>query len=95
MKAYGGVDVFIQVFLAAALVEGECSTSRPGHFTPQRKSPQYPLRRRLGGPQNRSGQRGEEKILTLPRLELRPLGRPARSQSLYRLNRLAFLFLRK
>jgi hypothetical protein len=26
------------------------------------------------------------KFLTLPRLELRPLGRPARSQSLYRLN---------
>jgi hypothetical protein len=28
----------------------------------------------------------KRKFLTLPRLELRPLGRPARSQSLYRLS---------
>jgi hypothetical protein len=27
------------------------------------KSPRYPLYRRLGGPQSRSGRRGEEKIL--------------------------------
>jgi hypothetical protein len=52
---------------------------------PSRKEPQYPLDRRLGGPQSRSGRRGEEKILTLQGLELRPLGRPSRSQSLYRL----------
>jgi hypothetical protein len=37
-------------------------------FTPQPlypwgKSPQYPLHRRLGGPQSRSGRRGEEKDL--------------------------------
>jgi hypothetical protein len=36
-------------------------------------------------PESRSGRRGEERILTLPRLELRPFGRPAGSQSLYRL----------
>jgi hypothetical protein len=30
---------------------------------PQRNSPQYPLDRRLGGPQNQSGQHGEEKKL--------------------------------
>jgi hypothetical protein len=41
--------------------------------------------RRLGGHQSRSGRRGEEKFLTLPGLELWPLVRPARSQSLYRL----------
>jgi hypothetical protein len=28
----------------------------------------------------------KRKFLTLPRLELRPLGRPARNQSLYRLS---------
>jgi hypothetical protein len=28
----------------------------------------------------------KKKIVTLPELELRPLGRPARSQSLYRLS---------
>jgi hypothetical protein len=36
------------------------------------------------GPQSRSG-RGGEKLLIVPGLELRPLCRPARSQSLYRL----------
>jgi hypothetical protein len=38
----------------------------------------------LRGPWNRSGRREEEKILPLPGLELRFLGRLARSQSLYR-----------
>jgi hypothetical protein len=32
-------------------------------FTPRPLYPQYPLDRRLGGPQSRSGQRGEEKLL--------------------------------
>jgi hypothetical protein len=32
---------------------------------PQGKSPRYPLDRRLGGSQNQSGQRGEEKNLAL------------------------------
>jgi hypothetical protein len=36
----------------------------------QRKSPWYPLDRRLGGPQNRSGRGGEKKnFQILPRLE--------------------------
>jgi hypothetical protein len=50
------------------------------------KSPWYPLDRRSGGPQSRSGRRGEVKILATPGLELRPLRPPARSQSLYRLS---------
>jgi hypothetical protein len=50
---------------------------------PRGKSPCHPLDRRLGGPQSRSGRRGEEELLILPALELGPLGRPARSQSLY------------
>jgi hypothetical protein len=36
-------------------------TPRP--LYPRGKSPRYPLDRRLGGPQSRSGRRGEEKIL--------------------------------
>jgi hypothetical protein len=36
-------------------------------------------------PQYKSGRRGEEKILPLPGLELLPIDRPVRSQSLYRL----------
>jgi hypothetical protein len=53
---------------------------------PRGKSPRYPLDRRLGGPQSRSGHDVEKrKFFTLPGLELRPLGLPARSQSLHRL----------
>jgi hypothetical protein len=38
-----------------ALGVGEGSVSRPGHFSPPGKT-WYPLYRRLGGPQSRSGQ---------------------------------------
>jgi hypothetical protein len=34
MKAYGGVDIYIHIFLISALVGGEWSASRPGRFTP-------------------------------------------------------------
>jgi hypothetical protein len=34
MKAYGGVDVYIRVFLTSTLAGGEWSVSRPGCFTP-------------------------------------------------------------
>jgi hypothetical protein len=51
----------------SALGGGEWSASRPGRF------PRYPLDRRLGGPQSRSGRCGEEKnLLPLPGIELRP-----------------------
>jgi hypothetical protein len=33
MKAYGGVDVYVHVFLISAVVGGELSASRPGRFT--------------------------------------------------------------
>jgi hypothetical protein len=63
MKTYGGVDVYIHVFLTSALVGGECSALRPGRFAPGGKSPQYPLDRGLGEPQGRPGRHGEVKIL--------------------------------
>jgi hypothetical protein len=63
MKAYGGVDAYIHIFLTSALVGGEWSASRPGRFTPRGKSPRYPLDRKLDGPQSRSGRHGEVKIL--------------------------------
>jgi hypothetical protein len=50
-----------------------------------RKSPWYPFDRRLRGPQNRAWRRGEGKNLTPTGTQTRSLGRPARSQSLYRL----------
>jgi hypothetical protein len=58
MKAYGGVDIWIYIFLTSALAGDEWSASRPGRFNPP-----YPLDKRLGGPQSRSGKREEEKIL--------------------------------
>jgi hypothetical protein len=63
MKAYGGMDVWIHIFLTSVLVWGELLASRLGRFNPGGKSPRDLLDRRLGGPQNRSGRRGEMKIL--------------------------------
>jgi hypothetical protein len=42
-------------------------TSRP--FYPRGKNQLYPLDKRLGGPQSRSGHCGEEKNITLPGIE--------------------------
>jgi hypothetical protein len=68
------VDVQIHIFFISALAGSEWSASHPGRLLPPgEKVPRYRLDRRFGGP------------LTLPGLELRPLGRPARSQTLYRL----------
>jgi hypothetical protein len=86
MKAYEGVDVYIHVFLTSALVGGELSTSRLGRFTPGERAPGTHWLGGWVGP--RTGLDDVEKIkfMILPRLELRPLGRPARSQALYRLS---------
>jgi hypothetical protein len=46
--------------LTSVLDGGQWSTSRPGAL-PQGKNPWYPLDRRLGGPQSRSGRGGEDK----------------------------------
>jgi hypothetical protein len=70
--------------LTSTLVPGEWSASRPGRFNPG-KEPRYPLYKRLCGPQSPSGRLEKSKFLTLPGIELRLLGRPAHSQSLYRL----------
>jgi hypothetical protein len=39
MKAYGGVDVQIHIFLTLALVVGEWSASHPCRFTPRERVP--------------------------------------------------------
>jgi hypothetical protein len=54
---------------------------------PPGKSLWYPLDRRLGGPQSRSGRGGEEKNPQLPPgIEHYNPDRPARSPALYRLS---------
>ena len=67
--------------LTSVLELGGCSAPRPGRFTP-RKEIRYPLYRRLGGPQCRSGR--VWKISPPPGFE--PQNCPARCQSLYRLS---------
>jgi hypothetical protein len=72
MKAYGGVNVQIHIFLTSALVRYEWSASRPGSFTPEERTPGTHW---TGGWLNpRAGPDSlKRKFLTLPGLELRPL----------------------
>jgi hypothetical protein len=85
MKAYGGMDEQIQIFLTSALAGDEWSASRPARFTPGERDPGTHLVRGWVDP--RAGLDDAEKrtFLTLPGLELRPLGCQARRQSLYQL----------
>jgi hypothetical protein len=39
MKTYGGVDVYIHIFLTSTLVGGEWSASRPSRFIPRERAP--------------------------------------------------------
>jgi hypothetical protein len=75
MKAYGGVDVEIHIFLTSALAGGEWSAARPVHLNPDIHW--------IGGWVDPRA--GLDDVVNLPGLELRTLGRPARSPSLYRL----------
>jgi hypothetical protein len=81
MKAYGRVDVQIHIFLTSVLAGGEWSASRPGCFT-------LDIHWIEGWVDYRVGLDDVEKrkFLILQGLELRPLGRPASSQSLYRIH---------
>jgi hypothetical protein len=83
MKAYGGVDVQIHVFLTSALVGG--GASRLGHFTPGERVPGTHWIGGWVGPRTGLADMDNRIFLPLPGLELRHFGRPARSQSLYRL----------
>jgi hypothetical protein len=85
MKAYWGVDIYIHNFLTSVLVRSAWSASHPSIFTPRER---VPCTNWIGGwVDPRAGLDDVEttKFLTLQGLELRPLGRPARSQSVYRL----------
>jgi hypothetical protein len=80
------MDVEIHIFLTSALVGGEWSVPGPGRFTPRERALSTNWLGRWVGPTRASLDDVEKrKFFTLPGLELRPLCRPARSQSLYRL----------
>jgi hypothetical protein len=49
-----GVEVYLYLSLTSALDGGGWSTPRPGRFTPA-KDTRYPLYKKMGGPQGRSG----------------------------------------
>jgi hypothetical protein len=85
VKAYGGVDVEIHIFLTSALFGAGWSASRPGRFTPGERAPGTHWIRGWVDPRAGLDDLEKRKFLTIPGPELRPLGRPARSQSLYRL----------
>jgi hypothetical protein len=79
MKAYGGVGVLIYIFLTSALVGGEWPASRPCRFTPGERAPDTHW---IGGwvdPRAGLDDVEKRKFLTLQGLELKPIGRPARS----------------
>jgi hypothetical protein len=76
----------IHIFLTSSLAGGEWSASRPGRFIPGDRAPSTHW---VGGwVDHIAGLDDVEKrkFLTIPGLELRPLGRQARSQLLYRLS---------
>jgi hypothetical protein len=77
MKAYGGVDVQIHIFLTSALVGGEWLASRTGRFTPRERAPGTHCLGGLVDPKAGLGYVEKRKLLTLPGLELQPLGGPA------------------
>jgi hypothetical protein len=83
MKTYGGANVYVHIFLTSAMVGGEWSASRPGRFTPGERAPGIYWIGDWMGPRFGLDNVEKRKLLSLPELELRRLGRPA--QSLYRL----------
>jgi hypothetical protein len=77
MKAYGGVDVYIHIFLTSAVAGGEWSASCPGRFNPGERSHAAHW---IGGwvdPRAGLDNMKKRKLLIVPGLEIRPLGRPA------------------
>jgi hypothetical protein len=86
MKAYGKwIYIYIHIFLTSTLAGGKWSASSPGRFT---LGERFPSTHWIGDwvdPRAGVDDVEKRKFMTLPRLELRSLGRPASSQSLYQL----------
>jgi hypothetical protein len=74
MKAHGGVDVWMHIFLTSALVGGEWSASSPGRFTPGERAPATHWVGGWVGPRAGLDDVEKRKFLTLPGLDLRATG---------------------
>jgi hypothetical protein len=68
MKAYGGVNVSIHIFLTSALAGGDWSVSRPGRFTPKETPPRTHWIRGWAGSRAGVDDMEERKFLILPGL---------------------------
>jgi hypothetical protein len=74
------------ILLNSALAGGEWAASRPGRFNSGGKASGTNWIGDWVGLKAGLDNVEKRKFLTLPKLELRPLGRPACNQSLYRLS---------
>jgi hypothetical protein len=79
MKVYRGVDVEIHIFLTSALAGGERLASCPDCFTPGERIPSTHWAGGWVDPRAGLDDMEKRKFLTLPGLELQPLGHPAHS----------------
>jgi hypothetical protein len=79
MKAYGGVDMYIHIFLTSAVAGGDWSASRPGRFTPGERVCCTHWVGYSVDPKTGLDYVEKRKFLTLPGLELLPLSCSARS----------------
>jgi hypothetical protein len=73
---YMGMNVHIYIFLTSALIGGKWPASLPGCFTPGKTDPGTKWIRGWVDPRARLDDMEEDKFLTLPGLELQPLGHP-------------------
>jgi hypothetical protein len=58
MEALGGERKYNSYSFLTSAVDGSGQPHAPAVIYPRGKNPRYPLYRRLGGPQSRSGHRG-------------------------------------
>jgi hypothetical protein len=69
LKAYGGVETEIYVFLISALVRGKWPSSHPNHFTPAERDPDIHWIEGWVGPRTGLDNIKRRNILPLPGFE--------------------------
>jgi hypothetical protein len=63
MKMIAAKEILLQHLILGERDEDEVTASRSGRFTSEERTSRCPLKRRLGGPQSRSGRWRIEKAL--------------------------------